>query len=83
MKLIYTIFLALILVIQIQSKTNKNKSVKKNKNRKQIGITAGTPAPFSSETKVLPILSGVKPPIAYPLTLEPENGKNTGRHSNF
>lgn len=51
--------------------------------KKQTGITAGTAIPNLSETIVYPILSGVKAPVPYPLTLEPENGKNTGRHSMF
>jgi hypothetical protein len=51
--------------------------------KKQTGITAGTALQNLSETLVQPKLSGVKPPVPYPITLEPENGKNTGRHSMF
>jgi hypothetical protein len=46
-----------------------------------LGIIAGTAPPFQSETSTVPNLAGTVPQTTWNATLNPENGKNTGRHS--
>jgi hypothetical protein len=80
MKLL-TILLSFSLVFHcVLSKTHK-KSHKKSQKSGQLGIIAGTAPPFQSEISTVPNLAGTVPQTIWNATLNPENGKNTGRHS--
>jgi hypothetical protein len=82
MKLL-TILLSFSLVFHCALSKSHKKSHKSKKARKsrQLGIIAGTAPPFQSETSTVPNLAGTVPQTTWNATLNPENGKNTGRHS--
>lgn len=82
MKLL-TILLAFSLVFHcaLSKSHKKSHKIKKGRKLRQLGIVAGTAAPFQSETSTAPNLSGTVPQTTWNATLNPENGRNTGRHS--
>ena len=80
MKLL-TILLSFSLVFHCVLTKSHKKSHKKSQKSGQLGIIAGTAPPFQSETSTVPNLAGTVPQTTWNATLNPENGKNTGRHS--
>ncbi len=80
MKLL-TILLSFSLVFHCVLTKSHKKSHKKSQKSGQLGIIAGTAPPFQSEISTVPNLAGTVPQTTWNATLNPENGKNTGRHS--